>query len=62
MPLTGNGILMDTKLWRFQFPNWPGLAPRSPEFADEHERTDDEAAYIGGKSEREERLSSRSDD
>jgi len=62
MPLTGNAILMDSNLFRLQFPNWPGLAPRNPDFRDSDERTDDEPAYIGGMSERQERLYSRSDD
>lgn len=62
MALTGNSILMDSNLFRMQFPNWPGLAPRNAAFTDQDERTEDEPAYIGGMTERQERLSSRSDD
>jgi len=36
-------------------------APRNAAFTDADERTDDEAAYIGGMTERQERLSSRDD-
>ena len=62
MPLTGNAILMDADLFRLQFPGWPGLAPRNPDFRDSDDRSDDEPAYIGGKSERDERLDSRRED
>jgi hypothetical protein len=61
MAFTGTDLLMNADLFRLQFPGWPGLAPRNPAFADSDERADDEPAYIGGMSERQERLSSRDD-
>lgn len=36
--------------------------PRNAAFTDRDERQDNEAAYIGGQSERDDRLSSRDDD
>jgi len=54
--------LMNADVFRRQFPGWPGLAPRNEAFRPADERTDDEPAYIGGMSEREERLRSRDDD
>lgn len=62
MALTGTDLLMNANLFRLAFPNWPGLAPRNAAFTDRDERQDDEPAYIGGMSEREERLRSRDDD
>jgi hypothetical protein len=62
MAFTGTELLMNADLFKEQFPNWPGLAPRNPAFTDQDERTEDGAAYPGGMSEREERLRSRDDD
>lgn len=62
MALTGRDVLMNADLFRRQFPGWPSLAPRNPAFTDADERLDDEPAYIGGMSERDERLRSRDDD
>lgn len=59
MAFAGNGVLMDSNLFRLQHPNWPGLAPRNPDFTDSDERADDEPAYPGGMTERQERLASR---
>jgi len=59
--------LMNADVFHRQFPNWPSVSrpvpgPSNPAFTAADERTDDEPAYIGGMSEREERLSSRDDD
>jgi hypothetical protein len=62
MALTVTDVLMDADLFRRAFPDWPGAAPGNAAFAGADERSDDEPAYIGGMTEREERLSSRCDD
>ncbi len=59
MAFTATELLMNADLFRRQFPRWPGVAPRNEAFADADERADDEPAYIGGMTEREERLSGR---
>jgi hypothetical protein len=57
-----NFIRVIGRLGGFTEVDLPGLAPRNPAFTDADERTEDEPAYTGGMTERQERLSSRSED
>jgi len=47
MALTGNGVLMDTNLFRMQHPNWPGLAQSQPQRSAAPVPEDDERCSCG---------------